>query len=339
MNEKNILVIQTAFIGDAILTLPLIQEISKRNPNSKIDVIAIPSTEEIFKLSPFVNRIIIFDKKGSQKSFLSLLKFISRIKKNEYQVVYSPHRSIRTSLIVLLSGIKNSFGFNTSAISFAYKNIIKYDSEIHEVARNLSLLNTFDYVEKWKIIPEIFINSEIVEKIKKLLIISNGRKVAVIAPGSVWQTKRYPVEHYKKIIEFLTTKNFFIVLIGGKQDKQICDSLLNINDNSVASFAGKLTLTESIELLKKSVLLICNDSAPTHMGMLADIPVITIYCSTSPSFGFYPYNNKSDFVSYNDLNCKPCGIHGHNLCPIKTFDCGYKLLPEEIINKIQRLVN
>ena len=51
-------------------------------------------------------------------------------------------------------------------------------------------------------------------------------------------------------------------------------------------------------------------------------PVLTIYCSTVPEFGFYPYNKKSSYISFNDLNCKPCGIHGYEKCPIKSFDCG-----------------
>ena len=75
------------------------------------------------------------------------------------------------------------------------------------------------------------------------------------------------------------------------------------------------------------------------MAMAADIPVITVYCSTVPGFGFYPYNTMSSFVSYDDLLCKPCGIHGHAKCPVKTFDCGNKLLPQQIIGKIQDIVS
>jgi len=75
------------------------------------------------------------------------------------------------------------------------------------------------------------------------------------------------------------------------------------------------------------------------MAMCADIPVITIYCSTIPEFGFYPYNKRSVALSYNDLECKPCGIHGHVKCPITTFDCGYKLLPESVFEKINEIIS
>ena len=77
----------------------------------------------------------------------------------------------------------------------------------------------------------------------------------------------------------------------------------------------------SIALLKHSKILISNDSAPTHLGVCADIPVLTLYCSTVPDFGFYPYNNRSRWLSYADLTCKPCGIHGYEACPLKHFQC------------------
>ena len=85
--------------------------------------------------------------------------------------------------------------------------------------------------------------------------------------------------------------------------------------------------------------LICNDSAPTHMGMCADISVLTLYCSTVPEFGFYPYNEKSTYLSLPDLECKPCGIHGHNECPIASFECGVKLSPDLVIKTLQELIN
>ena len=75
------------------------------------------------------------------------------------------------------------------------------------------------------------------------------------------------------------------------------------------------------------------------MGMCADIPVLTLYCSTSYNFGFYPYNEKSSYLSYDDLFCKPCGIHGYNECPVGTFDCGFLLKPGIVISKIEKMLN
>jgi heptosyltransferase-2 len=72
--------------------------------------------------------------------------------------------------------------------------------------------------------------------------------------------------------------------------------------------------------------------------MCADIPVLTIYCSTIPQFGFYPYNKKSDYISFDDLICKPCGIHGFSKCPLDTFDCAKLLVPNLVIEKAEKLL-
>ncbi len=73
---EKILIIQTAFIGDAILTLPMIQKLKEKFPQSEIQVIAIPSTLEIFSASPFINEVIIIDKRGKHKSVFSLFNFV-----------------------------------------------------------------------------------------------------------------------------------------------------------------------------------------------------------------------------------------------------------------------
>lgn len=337
MKEK-ILVIQTAFPGDAILTLPLIQKLADLYNSSEIDVISIPATAEIFSSSPYVNDVIVLDKKGSHKTFYSLIKFAKLLKEKKYSRVYSPHRSFRTSLLVLLAGLKNSTGFDKAALSFVYKTKIRYDKNHHEVQRNLSLLGENYEGKNWKILPEVKSEIKTVKKIDNYITRFQNKKLAAIAPGSVWNTKIYVEEYYNRVIEYLRDNDFEVVLIGGKSDSVICERIEKKFEKGVVSSAGEFSIPESIELLRNCEILICNDSAPTHMAMCADIPVLTIYCSTVPNFGFYPYNKNSAFVSYDGLNCKPCGIHGHNACPVATFDCAKKLLPEKVIEKIEDII-
>jgi heptosyltransferase-2 len=160
-----------------------------------------------------------------------------------------------------------------------------------------------------------------------------------IAPGSVWNTKKYSADYFEVIIKHFVERKIKILLIGGENDKAITDDISSKFSDNVINSAGNFSIIESIELLKYARLLISNDSAPTHMGMCADTKVLTIYCSTVPDFGFYPYNKKSSSISFNDLKCKPCGIHGHDKCPIKTFDCAMKLLPDKVIVKVEEMLN
>ena len=337
---EKFLIIQTAFIGDAILTLPMIQKLKELNPDCLIDVITIPQTAVIFSHSPSVNSIHIFDKKGKHKNLYQLYKFARFLKKGNYSRIYAPHRSFRTSLLVMLAGVKETYGFKVNSMRHIYKHLADYQNARHEVERNLRLINFPVEREGWRILPGIKLPSETVDRIEKFFSVSgdNG-DFAAIAPGSVWNTKIYPPEYTEQVISFLITKFRRVFLIGGENDRKMCKELESKFPETVKSVAGMFSLIESVAFLKKMKILITNDSAPSHLGMCADVPVLMIYCSTVPDFGFYPYNKKSYFLSYNDLACKPCGIHGFERCPLKHFACGYKLKPETVINKIEEMIN
>jgi len=325
MNIERILFIQTAFLGDAILALPAIQKLKELNPDSQINVLCIPETEEIFSASPSINKVIVIDKKGQHKSLFKTYKFIKQIKVNNYTKIYSLHRSLRTALIIMLLEVRETYGFDISSLMHVYKNLVKYELSKHEVQRNLDLIG-FNYdQESWKILPEISFLAETKSKINSFLS-DNGliNGFIAIAPGSVWNTKKYPAEYFEELIKHFIDENEKVVLIGSKKDSEDCSVIVSKFNDKVYDASGKFTVIESIELLKRAKFLISNDSAPTHMAMCADIKTLTIYCSTIPEFGFYPYNKKSSYISLNELKCKPCGIHGYHSCPIKTFDCGKK---------------
>lgn len=337
---EKILVIQTAFIGDALLTLPMIEKLKENFESSLINVVCIPSTEEIFSASPSVNEVLVLDKKNKHKSIFNLLKFAESIKQRQYTRIYSPHRSLRTSLIVMQSGVRETYGFANSSFFHVYKHLVEYSHTKHEVQRNLDLIGFTYNDEDWKIQPKLKLRESSFNKIQTFLTENNlGEKIIAVAPGSVWETKKYPVKYFADIISYFEDLDYKIILLGGESDKVLCENIAKNFENNVISAGGKFTIVETIELLKKVKLLLTNDSAPTHLGVCADTAVLTIYCSTVPAFGFFPYNKKSFYISYDDLKCKPCGLHGYEKCPINTFDCGYKLEPNIIINKMKEMLS
>lgn len=331
MSEK-FLAIQTAFPGDAILTLPALQVLKEKHPTSTIDVVAINSTAAIFESSPIVNQVNIFDKKGEHKSLFAVRQFALLLRKQNYTKVFSFHRSLRTSILVYFMGAY-SVGYSSASLSFLYQKRVKYVKTDHEVKRNLALVTENAWNKDWQILPRVSIQDI------SLPTFSKNKSIVAIAPGSVWQTKKLPTQKFQKIISYFVKKGTTVLLIGAKDDKNECDNLAQDFDENVISVAGKYSIPQSIQLLKMCSLLICNDSAPTHMGMCADIPVLTIYCSTVPEFGFYPYNKTSKMLSLNNIDCKPCGIHGHSKCPKNNFRCGDEITHDFIIKYIESMID
>ncbi|NVN96620.1 MAG: glycosyltransferase family 9 protein, partial [Bacteroidetes bacterium] len=242
-------------------------------------------------------------------------------------------------LISKLSGAKFTIGFYKADFSFLYKKIVPYISSNHEVQGNLALIMENSDDKNGKELPRLKIPVEVREKVFSFLANLTDKKIIAIAPGSVWKTKIYPRENFILLIKSLLKNNYFVMLIGGNEDNEICTSIENEFGKDVKSAAGNFSVIESVELLKKCDALISNDSAPTHLGMIADIPVLTIFCSTIPEFGFYPYNERSKYISLEGLDCKPCGIHGHQICPIKTFICGKNLTDEAVFNKLEEILS
>jgi len=205
--KEKILVIQTAFLGDSILTLPMIGKLKEKYPSSSISILCIPSSEELFRHAFSVDEVIVYDKKGDQRSFAEFLKLINKIREKKFTHIYSPHRSIRTSIIVLFSGAGSKTGFDTSALSIVYNTKIKYSKEKHEVARNLDLIGYDTSGMNWKIVPRVEPGEASMLKIDKMMDDIGTVAFAAVAPGSVWNTKIYPANYFADVIRFLREKN------------------------------------------------------------------------------------------------------------------------------------
>ena len=201
----------------------------------------------------------------------------------------------------------------------------------HEVLRNLELFGFQCEGESWKILPEMNVTAEPLREL------GNYKKIAAIAPGTVWETKKYPEKYFREIIKYLSQLGYGIVLIGGRADQELCARLSEGIKGDVVNKAGRLSVPESVGMLKQCNFIVCNDSAPTHLAMAAGIPAFTLYCSTVPEFGFYPYSKGSRSLGVDGLKCRPCGIHGYSQCPIGTFECAWKLTPDMVIEQIQSM--
>jgi heptosyltransferase-2 len=340
--KTKILIIQTAYIGDVILTLPVAQ-VLKKEMKCEIDFLCIPKTAELLRNNRYIDNLIVYDKKARDKRFLKLRNVSNRIRFKRYDIIISPHRSARSAFLAFRGKSEISISFDKSSLSFLYKKKVNYIKNIHEIQRNLKLLEPLGISVDSIIKPEIFIAESDVKVVSLLLKkygISDDENFITIAPGSVWMTKRYPPEKYINFLNILTNKNFKIILIGGKEDVEICRFIKEKTTNAgVFNSAGKLTLTQSAELIRRSSVLITNDSSPLHLANSVGTKVIAIYGATIPEFGFYPYGSKDKIFEVKGLKCRPCSIHGLNKCPVKTLDCLEKIKEEDISEEIIKTIS
>ena len=336
---NKILVIQTAFIGDAILTLPLIQALKLNYPKSSIDVIVVPRTTEIFTNHPAISKIIQYDKRGGDRGLKGLLQLRNKLNAQNYDLVIVPHRSLRSALLAWLLRPKISIGFDRSAGRWLFKKIIRYDSSIHEIERNLSLLGPLKLPTVANVLPRLYPSNQDMHIIDSILIeygLNQYKNILALAPSTIWNTKRWPADRFAAVCKQIVSENIAIVLIGGKEDDGLCKEIMRIAQaKNVFTVAGKLSLLQSAELIRRCKVLISNDSAPMHIAVAIGTPVVAIFGATIPQYGFAPRGPHDVVVETNGLKCRPCSIHGGNICPIKTFECMLSITPEVVVNKLK----
>lgn len=337
-SSTKLLVIQTAFPGDSILALPFIQELKKLNQSGDVHVVSTPASASIFRASPAVSKVFPFQKRGEHKGIRGMLKFASILKDENYSIIYSLHRSIRTALLVNLINADYSAGFSNSSFKFVYDKLVEYEYSSHEVKRSLKFLGEYPG-EEWKIFPKIDATQDEIDRVAQFKEKSGFEgDYVIIAPGSIWETKRYPVKYYAEIAASLISRGLKIVITGSENEKELGEEMVTIAGEGVINSCGQFSIVETVELMRQAKLVITNDSAPTHFAMAANAPVLTIYCSTVPEFGFYGYSPGSYYIS-KAVSCKPCGVHGHKKCPNGSFECGTSVYPFEVLKKVEEILH
>jgi len=339
---RKIGIFQTSFIGDSILTTPLVQKTAKLFPEAKIVVITRPQTEDIFKPLKEVSEIILNDKRGWNK-IAGVWKTANAIKKSGIDILLVPHRSFRSALIAWLSRVPIRIGFTSSEGWFLYTKTVPFSWMIHDAERNLSLLQGI-VKEKFtaqKLSMDYSASAE--ENVERLMkdFNLNGKTLVGIHAGSAWPTKCWPMESYVELISRLQTElGVQAVLVGGGQkDTDLGEKICQLaKGGHAASLCGKTSLADLMALMGHFKLFITNDSGPMHMATAFNVPTLAIFGPTTRELGFFPYGEGHRVVEVKDLPCRPCALHGGKKCPLGHFKCMKDISVDEVFKNAKEML-
>ncbi len=325
-----VLVIQTAFLGDVILALPLVQVIKKSLGEVQVDFLVIPETSEILEKHPDISKVIVYDKHGKHNSVSAFLDLRTGLRRRVYNYVVCPHRSARSALLASGTHAGIRVGFDRSAWKRSFTHLMPWKFGMHEIERNLSLLRPLG-IKAGREKPRLYPGEQNKDEVSRFLS-SKGVEspYAVVAPGTVWKTKQYPPEMMAQVIKGLLGRFSNVVLIGGMKDAGLTAAFAGLGTR-VVSAIGKFPFMSSAELTRRASLLVANDSAPIHVASAFDVPTVAIFGPTVRDFGFYPYHERSRVVEASNMGCRPCTIHGGDHCPIDTLECMRSISPERVV--------
>lgn len=307
---KKSLLIQTAFIGDAILASAAVEALAQRG--EQVHVLVRKGNEVFFNSHPGVRKVWVWDKSSKWKSWWFLLQ---QIRKEEFDVLYLVQRYFTMSLFALLSKSKVKWAYDQSVLGIFFKHLVPYVMATgkHEVDRLMDLIQSDE-----RYLPKLYPSVEDEKLVEKW----TQTDFITMSPASVWETKRAPENVWKAVAE--AHSDTAIYLLGGPGD---LDFLSRFQKGwglgNVQVLAGQLTLLQSAALMKHARMNFVNDSGPLHLCSAMNAPVTAFFCSTVPDFGFGPLSSNSLVLeTTEELPCRPCGLHGKKSCPRGDFACG-----------------
>ena len=328
-----ILLVQTGFLGDTVLSTPCLEAIRSKHPGAEIWVMTNPLAAELLRHDARICGIIAFAKRGDASGLSGLIKTAREIKRHNFTIVYSLHRSARTALLLWLARIPQRIGSRDARLRMLYTRTNVRPVETHAVLRHLAIIGVDLEAQKQKLTLTLPPQDSIAPSILDL----TNRKLAVLFPGSEWETKRWWWQHYLTLAQELQSRGFTVVLLGSNAERELCTQISK--ELNIDNLAGKLSIGESMFVVSKAALLVCNDSLALHLGSAFSVPTVAIFCATSPRFGFGPWQNpRGVVVEKGDLECKPCRRHGSRVCPTGTEACMRELYPLAVLHQIDRML-
>ena len=329
------LVVQTSFLGDTVLSTPLLAQLANRGP---VDVVTTPAAAALLANHPAVRTLIVYDKRGADRGLLGLWRLARRLKAAGYDVAFLAQGSWRSAALALLAGVPNRIGFSTSAGRLLYTKRVAYRDDLHHAARLLMLARPNGReptsAELRPSLAPGAAEREAVDAFLRAHGVRGDEPLIAVAPGSVWATKRWPF--YPQLAEALA-EVARVVVVGSAADTPLAGAIVAAAPGALDA-TGQLSLLASAELVGRSRVLVTNDSAPMHLASAMGTPTVAIFGPTVPTFGFGPLAPRASVMGHDALPCRPCDRHGPQRCPLGHHRCMRELTPSAVAERTRALL-
>ena len=330
------LVVQTSFIGDVVLTTPLLARLAQ---DGEVDVVTTPPGATLLATHPAVSRLFVYDKRGSDSGITGFIRLARSARGS--RCAFLCQGSTRSGALAFAAGCKERIGFNTSDGSWTYTNRVGYRDDWHHARRllslgDLALAASATELTDAAIRPQLFPTADDMSAVDELLQ-HRERPMIALAPGSAWRTKRWP--GYGPLAALLADQ-YDIAIVGSADDLAAAGEIkLRVGRERIIDATGKLSLLGSAELIRRSLVLATNDSSPQHLASAMGTPTVTIFGPTVPEFGFGPLAPGSRTVGNRSLECRPCDRHGPRECPLGHWRCMHEITAEEVAGTMRSVIS
>lgn len=333
----SICIIRLSSMGDILLITPLLRELRTHFPDARIDMVIAKRFAEIVRYNPYLSNVIELDTKGTALDILRLSRTIRQhLPMKQYDVVLDEQVNFRSFLFRLGLGeitfkldkfrrqklelvqLKKGFSEPVIPISERYR----------QTAAELCIHDDGDGLELW--LPEEAGLQSYPPKMRTAVITPPKR--LAIAPGARHFTKRWLADRFAETAGYFYKQfNTEIVLLGGKDDNEICDKVRSAIPFPITDASNSSSLYDTARVLDGCDGLICNDSGIMHLAAARRVPVAAVFGSTVQEFGFAPFRVANSIIE-KELDCRPCTHIGREECPKGHFNCMNLITADDVVS-------
>lgn len=336
-----ILVTRTDRIGDVVLSSPVFSAIRARYPEAHIAAMVLNSNRDLVEGNPYLDEVILYDKKGAQFTRLDTLRFALSLRKKRFDIVVNLHATNRVHLVSYFARIPKRIGYR-KRLGFLLTDAIrdqKWKGERHESDYNFDLLRLIDVPRPDEMKPYLPLEERHKDALKSRLAeegIQLKKPYVAIHPSASCPSRVWHAERYAQVADELTRKwkTDVVLIAGGGSDRVFTDRVKSFMHAKPVNLAGKLSLGMLAWLLKDARVLISNDSGPVHMAAALDVPVVAIFGRSLPGLSprrWKPLGRRSLFI-HKDVGCIECAAHRCNL----GFLCLNEVTVEDVLSTVEK---
>ncbi len=331
---ERIAVWNTAFLGDAVLTLPVIQSLKRHFPEAAIDFYVRGGLGPLFAAHPDISEVFDYAKRGGQAGLAGLRRMGGTVRGRRYDAWINAHLSLRSALICRMSGAPIRVGYLEGSLSSlaCTHRVPRRFGRRDELERLLGLLEPLGVplVDTW---PRIAVAEEVRREAEAFFADLPG-PVLGMHPGSVWATKRWPAEYFADVGARALRHGARVVLFAGPGEEAVAGEVRErmtaaTGGAGLTDMSGKLDLPRLAAWIARLSCYLTNDSGPMHLAWAQRVPTVALFGPTVRELGFFPRGERSK-VFETPLSCRPCGLHGPQQCPKGTHDCMRLIEPERV---------
>ncbi len=322
----------TAFLGDAVLTLPLIQTLSQGLPGAEIHFYVRDGLQSLFAAQPELAGVHGFAKRGAQRGLAGAYAYGRALARERFDLWISAHTSLRSGLIARWTSAGKRIGYAAPWYNrWFYTHVVdRAFSRLEEIERLLRLAGPLHLEPVTR--PRLVLPRAAQDKASAFFSGLGGEPVLGLHPGSTWPTKQWPPEYFSRVIELAVAAGLRVAVFAGPGEEALARAVIAAadaphKDERVCDLSGALSLPELAAHIGGLACYLTGDSGPMHLAWVQDVPLVAVFGPTVRALGFFPRGERSRVLE-TPLPCRPCSLHGPRACPQQHHRCMRDVTPE-----------